>query len=113
MRLFQLAQIWFGLLICPNVYSTAYASLNENLPICPDGTVVIGNPELHVRKASHRGSKQQQRSCVAISYYTVLHARATHIYCCSSRTSRSWWITQSTQRHRKGCNSTSRTQVWI
>jgi len=27
----------------------------------------IGNPERHVRKASHRGSKQQQRSRVAIS----------------------------------------------
>jgi len=30
-------------------------------------TVVIGNPKWHMRKASHRGSKQQQRSCVAIS----------------------------------------------
>jgi len=29
-------------------------------------------------------------------YYLV---RATHIYCCSSRTSCSWRITQSTQRH--------------
>ena len=28
---------------------------------------------------------------------------------CSSRTSRSWWITQSTQHHRRGCNSTA---VW-
>ena len=25
-------------------------------------------------------------------------------WCCSSRTSRSWWITQSTQHHRRGCN---------
>jgi len=31
---------------------------------------------------------------------------APHIWCCSSRTSRSWWITQSTQHHRRGCNST-------
>jgi len=29
--------------------------------------VAIWNPEQHVRKASHHGSKQQQRSCVAIS----------------------------------------------
>ena len=28
-----------------------------------------------------------------------------HIFC-SSRTSRSWWITQSTQHHRRGCNTT-------
>jgi len=33
----------------------------------PHHFVAIGNPEQHMRKASHRGSKQQQRSCVAIS----------------------------------------------
>ena len=27
------------------------------------------------------------------------------MYFCFSRTSRSWWITQSTQHHRRGCNS--------
>ena len=34
-------------------------------------------------------------------------AWSRHIYvsCCSSRTSLSWWITQSTQHHRRGCNS--------
>ena len=32
--------------------------------------------------------------------------RAMHLYFCSSRTSRSWWITQSTQHHRRGCNKT-------
>ena len=32
---------------------------------------------------------------------------ATYIWCCSSRTSRSWWITQSTQHHRRDCNSCS------
>jgi len=31
------------------------------------GTVAIGNPERHVCKAPHRGSKQQSRSCIAIS----------------------------------------------
>ena len=35
----------------------------------------------------------------------LLLARATHIYFCSTRTSRSWWITQSTQRHRRGSNN--------
>ena len=39
---------------------------------------------------------------LAISYYCLL---AIHIWWCySSRTSRSWWITQSTQHHRGGCN---------
>ena len=38
-----------------------------------------------------------------LSYYCLL---ALHIWWCySSRTSRSWWITQSTQRHRRGCNN--------
>jgi len=27
------------------------------------------------------------------------------VWCCSSRTSHSWWITQSTQHHRRGCNT--------
>jgi len=38
-----------------------------------------------------------------LSYYCLL---ALHIWWCySSRTSRSWWITQSTQHHRRGRNS--------
>ena len=37
-----------------------------------------------------------------ISYYCLL---ALHIWWCySSRTSRSWWITQTTQYHQGGCN---------
>ena len=31
-------------------------------------------------------------------------SRHIYLWCCSSLTSRSWWITQSTQHHRKGCN---------
>jgi len=34
----------------------------------------------------------------------LLLVRATYIYCCFSRTSRSWRITQSTRRHQSGCN---------
>ena len=33
----------------------------------------------------------------------LLLVHATYIYCCSSRTSRSWWITRLTQRHPRGC----------
>jgi len=39
--------------------------------------VTIGNPERHVHKASHHGSKQQQRSCS--QSLLLLLARATHI----------------------------------
>ena len=35
----------------------------------------------------------------------LLLARSTHTYFCSSCTSRSWWITQSTQYHQRGCNT--------
>ena len=49
------------------------------------GTVAIGNPERHVRKASHRGSKQQQRSPDKVTL--LLLVRATYIYFCPSLTS--------------------------
>jgi len=42
---------------------------------------------------------------------TLLLVRTTCIYCCSSCTSHLWWITQSTQRQRRGCNSTY-SQYW-
>jgi len=32
-------------------------------------------------------------------------ACSRHVWCCSSSTSRSWWITHLTQRHRRGCNN--------
>jgi len=38
----------------------------------------------------------QDHSIIACSY---------HAYFCSSHTSRSWWITQSTKRHRRDCNN--------
>ena len=63
--------------------------------------VAIGNPERHMPKASHRGSKQQWRSCVAISRIISF---LLHAYIFSSRTSRLLWITQSTQHHQRGCN---------
>ena len=39
-------------------------------------------------------------------------SRHIHVRCCSSRTSRSWWITQSTQHHRRGCN-TAMSNYWF
>jgi len=39
-------------------------------------------------------------------YSIIACSRHIYVWCCSSRTSRSWWITQSTQHHRRGCNST-------
>jgi len=51
--------------------------------------VAIRKPEQHVHKASHCGSKQQYRSCAAISL-TIACLRYIYVWCCSSRTSRSW-----------------------
>ena len=36
-------------------------------------------------------------------------SRHIYVWCCSPRTSRSWWITQSMQHHRRVCNNCSRT----
>ena len=42
-------------------------------------------------------SNNRDHAC-NLSYYCLL---ALHVWCYSSRTSRSWWITQSTQHHRR------------
>jgi len=56
--------------------------------------VAIRKPERHVRKA------QSSHAMITL----LLLVRATYMWCCSSRTSRSWWITHLTQRQRSGCN---------
>jgi len=43
----------------------------------------------------------QDHSIIACSR----HIHKSYIHICSSRTSRSWWIIQSTQHHRRGCNN--------
>jgi len=45
----------------PNDTGKQQKMTNARLGMMPlvSGSVAIGNPELHVRKASHRGSKQQ------------------------------------------------------
>jgi len=63
-----------------------------------------------MRKASHRGSKQQLRSTDEVTL--LLLVGATYIYVFSSRTSRSRWMTQSTQHHRRGCNSSKAMSLW-
>ena len=92
------------------------------------GNVAIGNPERHMRKASHCNSKQQKSSHAMITlrvhycyvqsltslvspeitchnHSIIACSRHIYVWCCSSYASRSWWITQSTQHHRRGCNS--------
>ena len=57
-------------LICENTARKELQSLELT-------SVAIGNPERHVCKASHRGSKQQMRSCS--QSLLLLLARATHM----------------------------------
>jgi len=40
-------------------------------------------------------------------------SRHIYVWCCSSRTSRSWWITQSTQHHRIGCKTRKWQLNWV
>jgi len=40
-------------------------------------------------------------------------SRHIYVWCCSSRTSRSLWITHLTQRHRRGCNTTTGIRVGL
>ena len=40
-------------------------------------------------------------------HFIIASSRHIYVWCCSSRTSRSWSITQSTQHHRRGCNNTT------
>ena len=47
----------------------------------------------------------------SIGITLLMLVRATYIYFCSSRTSRSLRITKSTQHHRRGCNITK--TLWI
>jgi len=35
----------------------------------------------------------------------IAFSRHIYVWCCSSRTSRSWWIAHSMQHHRRGCNN--------
>jgi len=47
--------------------------------------------------------KYHQRLHVTITLLFLVPA--TYIYFCSSRIFRSWWMMQSTQHHRRGCNN--------
>ena len=38
-------------------------------------------------------------------YYFIGCSCHIYVWCCSSRTSPSWWITHSTQHYRRGCNN--------
>jgi len=50
-------------------------------------SVPIGKSEWQVRKASRCSSKQQQRSCAAITLLLLVRATYTVYGCCSSHTS--------------------------
>ena len=59
---------------------------------------------LRLRCCLHCCDRKSWAAC-AQSFAPWQQVRATYVYFCSSRTCRSWWITQSTQHHRWGCNN--------
>ena len=52
-------------------------------------------------------SNNRERSCTSITLQCYCLFVPYTYGCCSSRTSRSWWITHSTQRQRRGCNKSN------
>jgi len=64
-----------------------------------NAAVAIGNPALCFALWQQATIEIMRRN---LSYYCLLAPRT---YFCSSRTSRSWWITHLTQHHRRGCNT--------
>jgi len=81
-----------GLAICPSVprHSRHLILLRSEIP-----------SDICAKLRTVAASNNRDHAC-NLSYYCLL---ALHIWCYSSRTSRSWWITQSTQHHRRGCNN--------
>ena len=68
-------------------------------------TIAIGNPSRKYAKLHTVAAKNHRDHTPRSLYYCLF---VPHIYgCYSSRTSRSWWITHSTQRQRRFCNSTN------
>jgi len=73
--------------------------------------VAIGNPSGMCAKLHTVAASNNRDHIRNLSYYCLL---ALHIlWCYSSRTSCSWWITQSTQRHQRGCNTTVQQEIKI
>ena len=56
--------------------------------------------KLHTVAASNNRDHPTTRSLYYYWFVPLIYG------CCSSRTSRSWWIAHSTQRQRRGCNNT-------
>jgi len=111
-------------------HATAHGSTNEHMTILrsegPSGmcaklrTAAASNNRDHAPQPLFAYASRYVQSFT--SYYRqsfharttlLLLVRATYIWCCSSRTSRSWWIAQSTQRQRRGCNNSEFAQLWI
>jgi len=98
---------------CP--IGLSYMLLQSEIPssICAKlRTVAASNNGVHTPRSLSAYASHYIQSFTCL-YHQRLHATITiiacshHIYewCCSSCTSRSWWITQSMQHHRRGCNN--------
>jgi len=66
--------------------------------------VAIGKPKCKCAKLHTMAAASNNKDHMPLSLY--YHLFVPHIYgCYSSRTSRSWWITHSTQCQPRGCNN--------
>jgi len=92
------------------IYHTLLPLLPSEIPsgICAKlRTVAARNNRVHMPwSVSAYASHQVQAEITRHDHSFIACSRNIYVWCCSSHTSRSWWITQSTQHHRRGCNTT-------
>ena len=87
--------------------------LNSARPSHPGHSTILLRSEIPsgMRAELRTVAASNNRDHPTRSLYYCLFAPHTQ-WCYSSRTSRSWWITQSTQHHRRGCNTSIR-DTWF
>jgi len=80
--------------------------LNSARPSHPGHSTILMRSEIPssmcAKLRTAAASNNRDHAC-NLSYHCLLALNILWSY--SSRTSRSWWITQSTQHHRRGCNT--------
>jgi len=83
--------------------------LNSARPSNPGHSTILLRSEIPsgICAKLHTVAASNNRVHMPWSLYSCLFAPHIYVWYCSSHTTRSWWIAQSTQHHRRGCNNTT------
>jgi len=76
-----------------------------HMPQCNYTLVTIGNPSGKCARIRTVAASNNRVHMPWSLNYCLFASHTVYVWCCSSCTSRSWSITHSTQRHRRGCNT--------